>query len=474
LGQLLWIWVVFAVPGLAFGQEGNVINIGVGTQKVLTIPGVEKAAIADTSKAEVKAVGGSLLITGVAEGRTTLIIFKGRQRITYVILVHLKDPAEVMAEIRKMLGDMEGVTVRESGDRIILDGQTYTAQDAERIDQIVSMFPNVKSLVKVNANARVLAAQNLNKAFQRAGLKNAIASVVGNTIFAEGTVESAQDMQKAEVIIKTAGEKIENLLGIGLKKLIQSEVQFVEISRTGSDTLGIKYPFDISGNATASIVASKDLIPAGVFTAGSTYAANASSGFALGFQTNAGYARLLAQPNLVCASGEKASFLAGGQVPIPLITNNQFTVDYKPYGVILNLRPTADKNGNIQTDVEAEVSEVDNSVSVSVGPSASVPGFLTRKVTTSVTVRHGETIVLSGIFQHNEQKSVSKVPGLGSIPIIGELFKYRTLQENKRDLVIFVTPRIVTPDSDNIRTMLEDIKSEYRQAHSQVYFNIFD
>ena len=138
------------------------------------------------------------------------------------------------------------------------------------------------------------------------------------------------------------------------------------------------------------------------------------------------------------------------------------------------IRPTADRNGNIQTEIEAEASEIDTSVAVSFGGSAAVPGFRTRKVKTNVTVRHGETIVLSGVFTHDEQKSVSKLPGFGHIPIIGELFKNRAFDSTKRELVIFVTPRIVNPDSDKIRTIIEDVKGRYKQARGEVTFGIFD
>ena len=225
---------------------------------------------------------------------------------------------------------------------------------------------------------------------------------------------------------------------------------------------------------TATAAITQDLFP-GTFGAGrGLLGINAGSDFSVGFQGNDGYGRLLAQPKLVCASGEKAEFLAGGEVPIPLITQNQFTVEYKPYGVILNLRPTADRNGNIQTEIEAEASEIDTSVAVSFGGSSAIPGFRTRKVKTNVTVRHGETIVLSGVFSHDEQKAVSKLPGLGHIPIIGELFKSRAFDSTKRELVIFVTPRIVNPDSDKIRTIIEDVKSRYKQARGEVNFNIFD
>ena len=130
-------------------------------------------------------------------------------------------------------------------------------------------------------------------------------------------------IQKAELITKAIGEKVENLLVVGIKRMILSEVQFVEIRRQETNRYGIKYPLDITGTASSLVTISKDLFP-GNFAQGSMGANGiGSSSFAIGFQNNDGYGRLLAQPKLVCASGEKAEFLAGGEVPIPLITNNQ-------------------------------------------------------------------------------------------------------------------------------------------------------
>jgi pilus assembly protein CpaC len=256
--------------------------------------------------------------------------------------------------------------------------------------------------------------------------------------------------------------------------MILSEVQFVEIRRNSRDRYGIKYPTDINGSLTVVTNFSRDLFPGNFLEASAKGTASGGAEFSLGFQSNDGYGRLLAQPKLVCASGEKAEFIAGGEVPIPLITNNQFTVEYKPYGVIMRIRPTADRNGNIQTEIDAEASELDTSVAVSFGGATAVPGFRTRKVITNVTVRHGETIVLSGVFSHDEQKSVSKLPGIGNIPIVGELFKQRGFDQTKRELVIFVTPRIVNPDSDKIRQIIEDVKNRYKQARGEVNFGIFD
>ncbi len=472
---------VFAVAFLlalpAFAQEGGNIAIGVGAQKVLTVPGIQRVAIGDPAIADVKTIGNNqLLIIGSAEGKTTLLIWKtdGR-RTSYNISVSKVDREGIIAELKKLLGEIEGVTVRLIGDRIYLDGQAYTQADFDRIEQVTQLYGGqVRNFVKIAPNAKKLVAQNLNAAFQKAGLKNVQANVVGSTIFIEGSVESQQDMQKAELITKAIGEKAENLLTVGIKRMILTEVQFVEIRRDSKDRYGIKYPTDISGTVSTQAQISKELFPGSFADGAMRILGSGQSSFNIGFQNNDGYGRLLAQPKLVCASGERAEFTAGGEVPIPLITNNMFTVEFKPYGVILRIRPTADRNGNIQTEIEAEVSEIDLSVAVSVGGGASVPGFRTRKVKTNVTVRHGETIVLSGVFSHDEQKSVSKLPGLGHIPILGELFKNRAFDATKRELVIFVTPRIVNPDSDKIRTIIEDVKGRYKQARSEVNFGIFD
>ncbi len=469
--------MVLAVVSPAIAQDGNNIALGVGTTRLLPIVGIKSVAITSKEIADVTIVDGNkVLLNGISPGRTSLTVFKtSGQHVTFSVSVRAVDVGEQIQEIKKLLGEIEGVTTRLVGDRIYLDGQAYTQSDADRITQVVTLYPNATNFVKIAPNAKKLVAQNLNAAFQKSGLKNVQANVVGATIFLEGSVESPQDLQKAEMITKAIGEKVENLLVVGIKRMVLSEVQFVEIRRDSKDRYGIKYPTDISGTVQATL----NIANPAVFSTGATGAAlsgiaSAGAQTSIGFQMNDGYGRLLAQPKLVCASGEKAEFTAGGEVPIPLITNNTFTVEYKPYGVILKLRPTADRNGNIQTEIEAEVSEVDPAVSVSVGGGVSVPGFRTRKVKTNVTVRHGETIVLSGVFAHDETKNVSKLPGIGQIPIIGELFKNRGFDSNKRELVIFVTPRIVNPDSEKIQSLINDVKSRYKQARGEVNFGIFD
>src|SRR5205085_1303587 len=150
-------------------------------------------------------------------------------------------------------------------------------------------------------------------------------------------------------------------------------------------------------------------------------------------------------------------------------TQNQFAVEFKKFGIILTVTPTADRSGNIAAEIHAEVSDVDRSLSVRAN-GFDVPGLRLREVKTNVTVKDGETIVLSGLFNYDEDKEVSKVPLLGHIPILGELFKSRQFIERKTQLAIYVTPRLVTPDSERVKELIQDARKLYQEASASLPF----
>lgn len=464
---------IFMLLGTAYAQEEQAVAIGVGTQKVLNIPGIARIAIGDTSIADVKVLGTSqVLIVGKTEGRTTLLLWKSNgSRLNFMINVRRKDPNEIIEEIKRLLGDREGISVRMVGDRIYLDGYAYTTDDKERVDEICQIYNGtVQSFVKYAPNAKKLVANNLNAALQRAGLKNVQATVVGTQIFLEGSAESEEDVQKALKITNAIGEKdVENLVVVGIARMILTEVQFVEIRRSNSDVIGINWPLDITGTVSGNLSLDKQFKPSLPAQGKFNLTSSAESKFSFQFQFSDGYGRMLAQPKLVCASGKTAKFHSGGEFPVQVVTANSSSVEFKPYGIKLEVTPTADRHGNIRMDVMAEASEMDLSVAVD-----GMPGTIMRQVTTTVTVRHGETIVLGGIFHHNEQKTVTKTPALGHIPILGELFKNRASEGSKKELLIFVTPRIVNPETERIRRLLDDMKQRYKQARDEVAYSIFD
>ncbi len=464
-------------------SEGGTISLGVGQQKVIQVANVARVAIGEPDVADVKQVGGGneLLITGVGEGRTSLLVWRNNDtRLSYVIVVRKQDPKEVVSEVRALLGDREGIQIRVVGDRVYLDGETITTDDYERVQQITQLYPSVKSFVRPSGNAKKLAAEALNKAYQKNGLKGVQASVIGATLFLEGWVDSAEDLKKLDLVTRAVGEHAENMVSVGLKKMVLVEVDFVEVSYGDNKLIGIKPPLQlvsIGDGATASVnivqplpgLSGAGANKSGTFTLG----ASAASDFSVGARFDYGFVRVLSQPKLVCASGEKAEFVAGGEVPLLLVTQNTFAVEWKKFGIVLHITPTADRSGNIGTEIYAEVSDIDRSISIRAN-GFEVPGFRLRDVKTNVTVKDGETIILSGLFNYNEDKEVSKVPLLGHIPILGELFKSRNFIDKKTELAIYVTPRVVSPGSDRVKELIQDARKLYKDAGDSVSFSIFD
>jgi pilus assembly protein CpaC len=308
--------------------------------------------------------------------------------------------------------------------------------------------------------------------------------VLGGTIFLEGWVEAKEDVAKADLVVKAVGEHAENLLVVGTKRMVLVEVEFVEVAYNDDKAVGIKPPLSlVSADGSGLMFQVVKPLPAlgdvqTVPVAALTATLNATTDFSIKARFDQTYGRVLSQPRLVCASGEKAEFLAGGEVPILSVTANQTSVEYKKYGIMLNITPTADRSGNIGTEVFAEVSAVDNTLGVHQG-AYDIPAFKTNNVKTNVTVKDGETIVLSGLFNYSEEKDVSKIPLLGHIPILGELFKSREFIDSKTELTIYVTPHIVTPKSDLpsgqiIRDMIDEAQRLYKDSADSVSFNLLD
>ncbi len=216
------------------------------------------------------------------------------------------------------------------------------------------------------------------------------------------------------------------------RTLLQYDLKIIEISRGETSQLGIKWPdaVPVKGTVVSSTQGGRTV------TVGSDFDAR------LGLLLADGKARILSNPRLACESGEDALFLAGGEIPIVIITPETRTVEWKTYGIILRIRPTMLAGGKIRTQVTAEVSTVDHG-----SGSGDVPGFLTRRVSTHFSTAPGETVMLSGLVKSEMAKDIAKVPVLGQIPVIGELFKSRSFRENQTELAIFITPTDVRTDS---------------------------
>ncbi|MES2391020.1 MAG: pilus assembly protein N-terminal domain-containing protein [Acidobacteriota bacterium] len=174
--------------------------------------------------------------------------------------------------------------------------------------------------------------------------------------------------------------------------------------------------------------------------------------------------QILAEPTITTMSGVKASFLAGGEFPFPVVQSGSggsaptVTVEFRQFGVKLDFTPRVNPDGTVDLKVTPEVSALDYADAVSIA-GYTIPALSTRRADTQMVLQDGQSFAISGLLDQRTTDALGKTPGISSIPIIGELFKNRAFDSSKRELVIFVTPRIVNPDSDKIRTIIDDVAS---------------
>jgi len=260
-----------------------------------------------------------------------------------------------------------------------------------------------------------------------------------------------------------------------MEKMVRMKVRMVEFRKSALGRLGIEWDSVANGPtfATAGDLITNSLFrPANDAINGlpnavkpfSTYfgvASNITS--RINLLASTGDAVMLAEPILSCASGGTASFLAGGEVPYPTTSSNgQTVVQFKEYGIKLNISPRVDTAGNVQTMIDTEISSLDPALSVQ-----GAPGLLTRRTQTEVNVRSGQTIVISGLLSAEQSKDIDRVPGIGRLPIIGELFKSRNTRNAVSELVIFVTPEVNDPAQNGMTAQQEAIYQNSQQRVEQ-------
>ncbi|MCL2913863.1 pilus assembly protein N-terminal domain-containing protein [Shewanella corallii] len=277
-----------------------------------------------------------------------------------------------------------------------------------------------------------------------------------------------------------------------LLPMVKIKVQIVEFKKSTLNNIGVQWDTGMSGPAfgAAKAFTSNPIFTVaspGQYAEGITEAIAGSIGnldsrgwsyfgivTGIGSQiqllAEKGDARLLAQPNLATRSGETASFLAGGEFPIRSLNEvGGVDIQFKEYGIRLDIEPLVDDDNNITSKIMAEVSSIDPSVSVE-----GTPGLLTRRTESVINVKDNETIVISGLVNSEMSKFVNKVPFLGDIPILGELFKSRDFKNNHTELVIFATPVVVYPGQEEHDSQLKRGQEMVGQADDIETFHILD
>jgi pilus assembly protein CpaC len=231
---------------------------------------------------------------------------------------------------------------------------------------------------------------------------------------------------------------------------INIRVRFAEVQRNDLKSFGINWNVGQTGGFG---VTKKTALPASADDANLRFGGKIGS-FELdvlieALQAN-GSLTILAEPNLTAVTGETASFLAGGEVPIPVPTGNggdSITVQYKQFGVALSFTPTIVKDNRIAMRVKPEVSSIASNQNFSV-QGFNLPSFTVRRAETTVEMASGQTFAMAGLFQREQSRDVDKIPVLGDVPVLGPLFRSERYRRNETELVILITPYLVNPVSD--------------------------
>jgi len=348
--------------------------------------------------------------------------------------------------------------------------------------------------VEVSYDTSMLSTE-ITRRFPHAGIR---VSTTNGKILLTGNAPDAMTLDQALTVARQFGPDVINSVSVNSPQQVMLEVRFIEASRQAGRELGVQWnsfgnkhisnvgsrvgagqlpittpggsfqqPGAVNGgrNVGAAELPISPIVAAGVLSGSAPYGfllgALSRAGVSIDVAINAleqkGLARSLAEPNLVALSGDTASFLAGGEFPIPVPGSlGSVTIDYKRYGVGLAFTPTVLRDGLINLKIEPEVSQLDTSNPVQVA-GISVPPLIVRRASTTVELRDGQSFVIGGLLQNTSTTAQEQLPWIGDVPVLGALFRSTQYQKNETDLAIIVTPRLVRParPGDMIKTPLD-------------------
>jgi pilus assembly protein CpaC len=288
-------------------------------------------------------------------------------------------------------------------------------------------------------------------------------SQANGSVVISGSVSDTKTVGQVQAVVEAAGFKTVNMLASPVKNATQVllQVRVAEVSRNNLRDIGTSFGYQggpgqggyLNSGQGPSALSEPRVNPLGSIAGPLSPALNL---LVMGGNTIAmlralqtqGALRALAEPNIIAMDGQQASFLAGGEFPVPIVQSDgsktAVTVVFKEYGVRLNFKPTIIDEDHIRLELEPEVSTIDFSTGVKFDGFV-IPALRTRRAKTGVELRDGQSFALAGLIDNNELRSISKVPLLGDIPILGHLFRSKSFQKNETELMFIVTAQLVKP-----------------------------
>nr|MDQ6925123.1 hypothetical protein [Candidatus Eremiobacteraeota bacterium] len=399
-----------------------------------------------------------------APGRTTVAIWTRSDRTDYEIVVTEPSLDSVEQVIRQSL-NVPGLAVSQSPGTIFVTGNVATITQQQHVNEVLGRFDGFAKDKKVSIVNAVTIANPLGELNRSMAADAGLSRVhvesdgKGNLVVSGAVHDRAQAEAALGRVRSTAGTmlasegKIIDRISTETTTQISIKVNILEIDRTGLEQLGIRLQganpspnnpgvFDIVNPSFVAIE--------GGGSAQAGRALNLSPFFrltrlapTLDLIINTGHARVLSAPNLVTSPGQAASFLVGGEVPYAYSTGlGSTSIVFKEYGVKLDMTPTLLPDGTLETKIAPEVSDLDFQSGITLNGFV-VPALKTSKLKTDIVTHNGDSVVMGGLLRHVEQKNITKIPGLGDLPILGKLFRSTQYRSSQTDIVFVMTPDVI-------------------------------
>jgi pilus assembly protein CpaC len=278
----------------------------------------------------------------------------------------------------------------------------------------------------------------------------------GNRVVATGGTRNVREALDTDAVVETYSPRdvppINNTTIQGAHQ-VNIRVRFAEVSRNELAAYGVSWAALVNsgsfsfGLVTGSFAKGEPVAPGANKLIAGVSSTNVNVGVLLEALQQNGIVTILAEPNITAVTGQTASFLAGGEIPVPVPVNqNLVGIEYKPFGVSLLFTPTLLPNQRIAMRVRPEVSSLSTQGQVVI-QNISVPALQVRRADTTVEIASGQTFAIAGLFQRNGGQDIDKLPVLGDVPVLGDLFKSERYRRNETELVILITPYLVKPTS---------------------------
>lgn len=403
---------------LMYAGEARVIEVGAVNRIAIGNGKIASTAVIEKTK---------LLIIAQEVGLTNILLwnkpnFSREIRLRVTALNVIKQQRDVKAA----LADLTGVDVVRRGDRLYVEGNIHSREDLSKITALTDQYANLVNSTKLDIDTVPAYKQDSQM-------------LVFDLYFVEfkkGYLEN----------LGVNWAKSFNGFNIGI--FGEASRGAVNLRPLPQDT-GTGGKFDLPDQKLRGVSASVN--------------ASIAIPSVIQLAVDSGDAFVLASPSIATRNGGQARFVAGGEVPIPTVSQNGTNVTFKPYGILIEIAPKLDAFSNITGILKAEVSKIDPTVSV-----GGIPGFTTRRTETDFSVKTGDAIILSGLYSQDGSTDIQKVPGLGDVPLLGNLFKSTGTTRNQTEVYLVAIPHTQEGESGESSNALRNISNRINQARKAV------